>query len=517
MLPIVQRELRVVSRKKAIYLSRSLSGFISATFVALLLILSPVGPNGGGQYVFSFFIYLAALFCGLEGVRKVSDAVSEEKREGTLGLLFLTDLRGYDIILGKLAAHSLRSFHALLAFLPVLAITLLLGGTTLGQFWRAAAVLVNALFVSLAIGIWISTLSTQRSLTATLGILFAVFIGPLPLAGGLTDFANYDYLGTFVRCLSPFGALALSGGNFARYQREFWAALLVLHLCGWLLVITACYMVASVWMDKPARARKRTKGRTLGPPEERQRKRQVLLDKNAVLWLTYNERDARFFKALFFGLFGGAEIVVGCLLWRESNWADVMGFASFFIVTLLGLVLKIYLASQATLHFAEARQNGAFELMLSTPLTVKEIISGHWLALRKMFLLPAMALLTLSVGTVVATLAVARTQFLNWIWLKAPVDLGFGLVAIGWFGMWMGLTRKSANTAFFHTLLWTIILPPTLFACIPNILIFIVIMAIARDKLLAQFRKMAAEKFYKSISIPAPPLLNSSAPPLLKN
>ena len=36
-----------------------------------------------------------------------------------LGLLFLTDLRGHDIVLGKLAATSLRAVFGLVAIVPV--------------------------------------------------------------------------------------------------------------------------------------------------------------------------------------------------------------------------------------------------------------------------------------------------------------------------------------------------------------------------------------------------------------
>jgi hypothetical protein len=57
-----------------------------------------------------------------------ADCISSEKREGTLGLLFLTDLKGYSVILGKMLATSLNSFYALTAIFPVLAIPLLLGG-----------------------------------------------------------------------------------------------------------------------------------------------------------------------------------------------------------------------------------------------------------------------------------------------------------------------------------------------------------------------------------------------------
>src|SRR5206468_1737190 len=71
----------------------------------------------------------------------------------------LTDLKGYDVVLGKLAATSLDAFYGLIAILPVLAIPLLLGGVSIEEFWRMSLVLTNALFFSLAAGIFVSSMS----------------------------------------------------------------------------------------------------------------------------------------------------------------------------------------------------------------------------------------------------------------------------------------------------------------------------------------------------------------------
>jgi len=76
--------------------------------------------------------------------------VSARKSARDAGLLFLADLRGYDVALGKLLATSLRAFYALLAVLPIMAITLFMGGVTIEQYWKCCFALVNALFVSLA-------------------------------------------------------------------------------------------------------------------------------------------------------------------------------------------------------------------------------------------------------------------------------------------------------------------------------------------------------------------------------
>ena len=54
---------------------------------------------------------LALLYCLASGRRSTADCLSEEKREGTLGLLFLTDLTGYDVVLGKLSATSVNAFY----------------------------------------------------------------------------------------------------------------------------------------------------------------------------------------------------------------------------------------------------------------------------------------------------------------------------------------------------------------------------------------------------------------------
>src|SRR5664279_1436043 len=109
--------------------------------------------------LFSILTGSAVLYCLAGGVRFTADCLSEEKREGTLGLLFLTDLKGYDVVLGKLVATSLNGFYAVLAVVPVLALPLLLGGVAPGEFGRMALVTINTLFFSLALGMCVSALS----------------------------------------------------------------------------------------------------------------------------------------------------------------------------------------------------------------------------------------------------------------------------------------------------------------------------------------------------------------------
>src|ERR1051326_1986807 len=115
-LPIVERELRVAARGSSTYLFRVMAAFVAIAvfgWMLLTLLRDKVPSAAHGRYLFRSLFGLAFAYCLFIGARLTADCLSEEKREGTLGLLFLTDLKGYDVVLGKLAATSLHSIYAL--------------------------------------------------------------------------------------------------------------------------------------------------------------------------------------------------------------------------------------------------------------------------------------------------------------------------------------------------------------------------------------------------------------------
>ena len=96
-LPIVERELRVAARQPLAFLLR-----FFATPAATLFWLTLPGarsPTTTPAEVGQTFFNVASIFlfvgCAFSGVFLTADAISSEKRHGTLGLLFLTDLRGF--------------------------------------------------------------------------------------------------------------------------------------------------------------------------------------------------------------------------------------------------------------------------------------------------------------------------------------------------------------------------------------------------------------------------------------
>src|SRR5262245_3965331 len=193
-LPVVAREMSVLSRRLSTYWSRAVTAIIAVLTMAWLLVVS-ASRVSFGQLGSSIFLVLSGFcfaFALLVGMQATSDCVSEEKREGTLGLLFLTDLRAVHIILGKLAASSLNAFFAVLGVVPMLSLALLLGGVTLKQIGLVAIVLLNSMFLSLCVGVFVSSLSKneRKAMFTCFFVLFLITLMPFVLAMPASNFGK---------------------------------------------------------------------------------------------------------------------------------------------------------------------------------------------------------------------------------------------------------------------------------------------------------------------------------------
>ena len=149
-LPVVDRELRVAARRRGTHALRLLAALTAFVVIGWLGVRPSPGqpPTALGQALFSSQSILGFAYALLIGPFITADSISSEKREGTLGLLFLTDLRSADVVLGKWVAASMAGFYGLMAVLPSLAIPLLFGGVTPGEYGRTALAVINAILFS---------------------------------------------------------------------------------------------------------------------------------------------------------------------------------------------------------------------------------------------------------------------------------------------------------------------------------------------------------------------------------
>ncbi len=461
LLPIVERELRVAARSKITHRIRIYAPMVGIIVTGLFLTFESRAGTGFsvGTYLFMALGWLSFIFVSFAGVVLTSDSVSEERREGTLGLLFLTDLRGYDIILGKLMSSSLQSFYGLLAIFPVLALPLLMGGVTGTEFWRMQLVLVNGLFFSLALGMFVSSVNhdSQRTLQTTFLLMAVVLLG-FPLLDPFYHWTSIDHL--FLAAASPGTTFAMV---LTKKYHQFWSCLAISHALGWTFLVLASYYTPRLWQQKSAEEKTETRSSNLrfGSPQSRQRVRARLMAISPVCWLIARRpRQGFVFRVLIWIAFGLFIVAYAMGSVSQSFQALLQGGRAF-----LGFALLVWMASQASRFFVEGHGNGALELLLCTPLTVNEMIQGQWHALKRLFFWPVVLMLVVTaLGSILQMKGMGAPSinlmpFHIFTLVTGLINLILGLITYGWVAMWLGLVTRKANIALIKTFLFVMILP----------------------------------------------------------
>ena len=141
----------------------------------------------------------------------------------------------------------------------------------------------------------------------------------------------------------------------------------------------------------------------------------------------------------------------------------------------------MWVAGETTGRLAEERKAGTLELLLSTPLSVRDILQGQRMALRRQFLGPLIAVLLLEALFMVAAICKPSTTnhgFWALFWIATMLMLVVDLTALYWVGMWQGLTAKSVGRATISTLARILMFPWA--ACAVCVLV-LVLASLGRD------------------------------------
>ncbi len=471
-LPIVDRELRVAARKHSTFWVRVIAAMVGLIIGGGCFVFLSSIPGGGfgalqaGKILFNLLTWFAIFGVFAAGLFFTSDCVSEEKREGTLGFLFLTDLKGIDVAAGKLLANSLRSFYALLALFPILGLTLLLGGVTGAQFGLTCLALANGLLYSLVAGLVVSTLGhdSQKVLGGTLLVMLCLIFGG-PIADWTIAYVRVRSFGPFWAFTSP-GYVFLCADGINTFR--FWTSLAITQATIWILFGVVCLLISRTWQVRGRKTPAETKtwGYSLkyGAAKARLAFRRKLLTRNPVLWLASRERwQAITMWVIAAGLIGLAAWAIRLPRNTLIGWS--------YTAKLIMLALYLWAASQACRFFAETRRTGLVELLLVSPLSEHRIVQGQWRSLMKTFGIPLLLIVVVDTvgtyfsqsvwrqmaaqgGTKIPVQAVAIAG------LAASVITALGnILALCWYGMWMGMTSRSANLATLKTIVFVQVVP----------------------------------------------------------
>lgn len=466
-LPVVERELRVTARSSRLYWGRMAAAAIAVAIIAWFWLASAGGGSTSAQrakLIFGTLSTFAFGYCLVLGLFLTADCISEEKREGTLGLLFLTNLKGYDVALGKLGASSFRALYSLIAIFPVLTIPLLLGGLVGQEIFRMALVLVATLIFSLTVGLLISAVS-RHDRKAQFGAL-ALMVGVTGVAPMVISLLKRKYdlpLPEELFAVSPVVAFAHAfEKQYLANERMFWISLGAVHAMSWLAFGITAAVVRGVWQDRPSGAaakgwRGRFQAWKRGGAAMRKKYREKLLNVNPYYWLTARDQFKPYYVLWFLGGCAG----FWTFLWYH-NRQDMLDQAMFFAWAIfLHTALKVWIATEAGRQFSEDRKSSALELTLSTPLQVKEILEGQFLGLLRQFGLPVAAILLFDViGMVMgARMRMGADTEAVLMWVAMMILFVVDAVTIATFGMWLGLTARRSSRAIAQTLFYVLCLP----------------------------------------------------------
>jgi ABC-type transport system involved in multi-copper enzyme maturation permease subunit len=461
-LPVIDRELRTAARQSLTYILRVLGVIALLVVLALFGVQGSIGPEVGGQ----LFRYLhRALFAAIWVLAPLltADAISRERREGTLPLLFLTPLRPRDIVYAKGLAHGLRAFTLWLAVLPVLMVSIVAGGVG----WREVVIsaLVNFSAICLATGAGLVASSLARAWTraltsaACLAFLFLlIFFTLIPLL--VVGFSGPIRSGFFPwrdewTSLMAYGfALALNydelwqnwvapGGRGSGGMLWAFVTLALLALLGLLLLVRlAAWNVRRTWQEQPPPPRVLWLQQKLVQPVLFQnvlrRWLRWELQHNPIGWLEQRSWSGRLVIWSWFA-------VVTCLY--SSLFANFHVYQGGFhaLQTFLAWLLVASIALSAAGSFRREKETGVLELLLVAPLSEARIIAGRIRGLWTQFL-PAVVLL-----------------FSVWIYcasfLGSPGEMRsvvFYLVTFATLPV-VGLYFSLAKANFFSALAWTLL------------------------------------------------------------
>jgi ABC-type transport system involved in multi-copper enzyme maturation permease subunit len=377
--PVAGKELRSVSRRWQTYVGRCIfvgvTGYLiyqywkqtwnGAQGMPALTSVSQYAELGREIFLRSEWVSLAMTV--LAAVIAGSDMLAREIRNETLGLLFLTPLTPRRIVLGKWKGALMIALSLYLCGLPVLAISVYLGGIGAGDLARSAAFTLGLAAVGAAISISFSSSlkSGGAAVAATLPLMLLVL-----LAFVFADYMERQIYG------------------------HYFGSSVILHKGG-LITSLIAVLLCVVYLDKAVRRVRLRTGTVAGPAELARERRALALDEVREQRVSKPRRILRTWRGVWDG---------NPLLWKEFTLRPALriredwrtrGYVLLFFVFLVtwmasavtrggffnlwGGFFTIVAVAGGSLLFAPEKEGRQWQLLLSTPVTALQIVRAKLL------------------------------------------------------------------------------------------------------------------------------------------
>ncbi|MDB6040027.1 MAG: hypothetical protein JWM99_3868 [Verrucomicrobiales bacterium] len=411
--PLIARELRIQSRKRATYYSRVGWSLVAIALLGFYWWSFPDRRTNGQQMLSAIHGFLAFMLLILAPIG-AAGALNRENREGTLGLLLLTDLSPAQIVLGKVFVHSCKLLYLAAMMLPFFMIPVLLGGVEIQDFLLSLAILFSIVIIGVSTGMVASATIVEFGPALAWALVFELLLAWL-LESIVANILiahlpknRFDVpLSIRIFLLGPsiiilpltakdaFGTLLVSRSLFLWFELGFsLVSILILvgatRFCARKVERHAHFAIES---KRQVAFRKKF----LTPRFWRgsfRRSMSQKLDRNPLLWLEYRTawaRSARWIMLLIV-------LLAETFLLRVMPYRD--GFLQFHL--LFVILFVTFLALKSSSSFQREKESGAFELLLVTPLTETKLLTARLRAVARYY------------GMIVVTLAAFCLVGISW-------------------------------------------------------------------------------------------------------
>jgi ABC-type transport system involved in multi-copper enzyme maturation permease subunit len=340
----------------------------------------------------------------------MSSLISREKREGTLGLLFLTPLTVSDVIAGKAVIHVLRAVTLFLATVPIVGLPVVFGGVG----WTLVAIAIfnaaTAMGLGIAAGIYASTKGGTTVQTMIVAECYSLFfaigssVWVLPVNETVSAALVWVVPSVLIGLCCTGGAVIAILQLSARRLRETWQQ-------------QAAAPERPEWVEEFSRSEDMqtvfawNKGRTL--------------DRNPIAWLQEYSWTARLTKWGWLLAVFVAELVV------MSGW-DPRHTPESRLFLPAGLALAV--AFSAVGSFRREHETGLLELLLVTPISVRQLLRGRVWGICCHYFPAVSVFLVLAWGD--HALNARAYPVSDWVWM-----FFFGLLSTIVVGLYLSLGR----------------------------------------------------------------------------
>ena len=443
-LSLFLRELFTQPRKRLFYLRRLVWLGIAGGVVCMFCMQTGCSRNPsttGGLRLFLILTGFSVVSMFFIPLYTSATLVLRERTERTLGLLFMTDLKGWQIVTGKFLTALFYSMVYALGMLPLVILTASLGGVSNIQILATFLMLLGILFLGTCVGLFTGTVSASESrmskvLFLTACILFGVIPEGLVRAYVLTFSPAYEDL--LFNITSPIRALKDLTDGINMHHSIYNA--LYNTLIGLPFLLVTYSLLPRKAFGKKSHAQKINLF-TRKPIAEKTSKTPRLRG-NPVAWREYyfsyggkvNSHTRNLLAILFL-----AVICVGVSFVFDMDATDfvipVIVFSSIcFGIFVLGTV------AQASGAFYTDRTGRTLEVLLTTSLSERDIVVGKGVAICK-------AAAPWMIGALIGCfvwffIIITRPEaWYIWIGLAAVLSIWFSFCCMA---MWLSIKFKRA-------------------------------------------------------------------------